>query len=127
MILNGVEIEDTYCEAFGGFFSRILVTAINEKWAKIAGQIATGYATSTIHCDAEAAIDVVVPPGPGDRPAVGGGPVLHVVVGGVVHRPLGFDDDRRGRRKDLDRYRHGGLAPRPCRPGGACGPSRRRC
>lgn len=61
MELNGVEIEDTYCEAFGGFFARVLVTAINQKWAKIASQIATGYGTSTIHCDAEAAIDVMVP------------------------------------------------------------------
>ncbi|TFG05685.1 MAG: formylmethanofuran--tetrahydromethanopterin N-formyltransferase [Promethearchaeota archaeon] len=60
MELNGVVIEDTFCEAFGGFFARVLVTAINERWVKIAGQIATGYATSTIHCDAEAAIDVMI-------------------------------------------------------------------
>ncbi len=58
MELNGVEIEDTYCEAFGNYFSRIIVTARNEKWAKIAAQVATGYGTSTIHCDAEAGIDV---------------------------------------------------------------------
>jgi formylmethanofuran--tetrahydromethanopterin N-formyltransferase len=72
MELNGVEIEDTYCEAFGGFFSRVLVTARNEKWAKVAGQIATGYGTSTIHCDAEAAIDVIVPAEktPDKRPGV---------------------------------------------------------
>ncbi|MHA1274507.1 MAG: formylmethanofuran--tetrahydromethanopterin N-formyltransferase [Promethearchaeota archaeon] len=72
MELNGVEIEDTYCEAFGGFFTRILVTAKNEKWAKIAGQVATGYGTSTIHCDAEAGIDVFVPPDktPDKRPGV---------------------------------------------------------
>jgi len=72
MELNGVEIEDTYCEAFGGFFARVLVTAINENWAKIVGQIATGYGTSTIHCDAEAAIDVMVPADqtPDNRPGV---------------------------------------------------------
>ncbi|MFX1237315.1 MAG: formylmethanofuran--tetrahydromethanopterin N-formyltransferase [Promethearchaeota archaeon] len=60
MEINGVEIEDTYCEAFGGNFARILITAKNEKWAKIAAQVATGYGTSTIHCDAETAIDVMV-------------------------------------------------------------------
>ncbi len=72
MNLNGVEIEDTYCEAFGGFFARILVTAINEKWVKIAAQVATGYGTSTIHCDAEAGIDVVIPANktPDKRPGV---------------------------------------------------------
>jgi len=60
--LNGVEIEDTFCEAFGAVFTRILVTAINEKWAKIAANVATGYGTSTIHCDSEAGIDFLVPP-----------------------------------------------------------------
>jgi formylmethanofuran--tetrahydromethanopterin N-formyltransferase len=60
MELNGVEIEDTFCEAFGAVFTRILVTAINEKWVKIASQVATGYGTSTIHCDSEAGVDVFV-------------------------------------------------------------------
>ncbi len=72
MELNGVEIEDTFCEAFGSFFARALVTAKNEKWANIAGQIATGYGTSTIHCDAEAAIDIAIPADqtPDKRPGV---------------------------------------------------------
>lgn len=72
MILNGVEIEDTYCEGFGGFFTRILVTAKNEKWVKIAAQEVSGYGTSGIGCDAEAAIDVFVPADktPDKRPGV---------------------------------------------------------
>ncbi len=59
--LNDVEIEDTFCEAFGGFFTRIVVTAKNDKWVKIAAQEATGYGTSGIGCDAEAGIDVYMP------------------------------------------------------------------
>ncbi|MFX1308677.1 MAG: formylmethanofuran--tetrahydromethanopterin N-formyltransferase [Promethearchaeota archaeon] len=72
MEINGVEIEDTFCEAFGAVFSRILVTAKNEQWARIAGQVTTGYGTSTIHCDAEAGIDVFVSPDqtPDKRPGV---------------------------------------------------------
>ncbi len=72
MELNGVEIEDTFCEAFGGFFTRVLVTAKNEKLASIAAQIATGYGTSTIHCDAEAGIDLFVSSEktPDNRPGV---------------------------------------------------------
>ncbi|MFX0026666.1 MAG: formylmethanofuran--tetrahydromethanopterin N-formyltransferase [Candidatus Hermodarchaeota archaeon] len=72
MELNGVEIVDTYCEAFNAVFTRILVTAKNEKWVKIAGQVATGYGTSTIHCDSEAGIDVFVPSEktPDKRPGV---------------------------------------------------------
>jgi formylmethanofuran--tetrahydromethanopterin N-formyltransferase len=61
MNLNGVEIEDTFCEAFGAVFTRILVTAKNEKWLNTVAQIATGYGTSTIHCDSEAGVDVFVP------------------------------------------------------------------
>lgn len=61
MEINGVEIEDTFCEAFGTWFTRILVTATNEKWVKIAAQEATGYGTSGIGCDAEAGIDVLIP------------------------------------------------------------------
>lgn len=72
MELNGVEIEDTFCEAFGGFFTRILITAKNEKWVKIAALASTGYGTSTIHCDAEAGIDIFVPSDktPDNRPGV---------------------------------------------------------
>jgi len=72
MELNGVEIEDTFCEAFGAFFTRILITAKNEKWVKIAALISTGYGTSTIHCDAEAGIDIFVPSDktPDNRPGV---------------------------------------------------------
>ncbi|MFX1437078.1 MAG: formylmethanofuran--tetrahydromethanopterin N-formyltransferase [Promethearchaeota archaeon] len=60
MEINGVEIEDTFCEAFGTVFTRVLVTAKNKKWANIAAQEATGYGTSTIGCDAEAGIDIFV-------------------------------------------------------------------
>jgi len=61
MELNGVEIEDTFCEGFGAFFTRIIVTAKNEKWVKVAAQQITGYGTSGIGCDAEAGIDVFLP------------------------------------------------------------------
>ncbi len=72
MELNGVEIEDTFCEAFGAFFTRIVVTAKNEKWATIVAQEATGYGTSTIGCDAEAGIDMFIPSKstPDKRPGV---------------------------------------------------------
>ncbi|TXT67491.1 MAG: Formylmethanofuran--tetrahydromethanopterin formyltransferase [Promethearchaeota archaeon] len=72
MELNGVEIENTYCEAFGSYFSRIIVTATNKKWLDICSNEATGYGTSTIHCDSEAAMDVYISPDetPDGRPGV---------------------------------------------------------
>lgn len=62
MEINGVEIEDTFAEAFGIQVSRVLVTAATKKLAKIAATEATGYGTSVIGCPAEAGIDCYVPP-----------------------------------------------------------------
>jgi formylmethanofuran--tetrahydromethanopterin N-formyltransferase len=72
MKLNNVEIEDTYSEGFGTYFTRILVTAIDKKHLDNVAQIATGFATSVIHCPCEAAIDCFVPPEktPDKRPGV---------------------------------------------------------
>lgn len=50
-------VEDAYAEAFEGYYSRILVTATDENWAKNAASAATGYATSLIGCSAEAGIE----------------------------------------------------------------------
>jgi formylmethanofuran--tetrahydromethanopterin N-formyltransferase len=70
MEINGVEIEDTFAEAFGIQVSRLLVTAATKKLAKIAATEATGYGTSVIGCPAEAGIDCYVPPSetPDGRP-----------------------------------------------------------
>ena len=57
MILDGVEIEDTFAEAFGMRATRLVVTADSARWVRIAGETATGFATSVIGCGAEAAIE----------------------------------------------------------------------
>jgi formylmethanofuran--tetrahydromethanopterin N-formyltransferase len=62
MIINGVEIEDNFAEAFGIHVSRILITAATKKLALVAATEATGYGTSVIGCPAEAGIDGYVPP-----------------------------------------------------------------
>ncbi len=61
-IVNGVEIEDTFAEGFSMWGSRIIITAKNRKWANIAATNMTGFATSVISCDCEAAIERDVPP-----------------------------------------------------------------
>ncbi|MEM2134093.1 MAG: formylmethanofuran--tetrahydromethanopterin N-formyltransferase [Candidatus Freyarchaeota archaeon] len=55
------EIVDTFAECFNLWMSRILITAKNEKWARIAANVSTGFATSTIGCPCEAGIDKMVP------------------------------------------------------------------
>jgi len=57
MHVNGVEIEDTFAEAFGMWGSRLIVTAESSEWAHTAAAAATGFATSIIGCGCEAGIN----------------------------------------------------------------------
>lgn len=72
MQYQGVEIEDTFAEAFPMLGSRAIVTAVSKRWARTAAQVATGYATSVIACDAEAGIERELTPEqtPDGRPGV---------------------------------------------------------
>ena len=54
MHINGVEIEDTFAEAFGMWGSRLIVTGDDVDWARTAAEAATGFATSIIGCGCEA-------------------------------------------------------------------------
>ena len=60
MRINGVEIEDTFAEAFGMVAGRLLITAKNKKWVLHAANTITGFATSVIACGAEAGIENLV-------------------------------------------------------------------
>ena len=60
MELNGVEIEDTFAEAFPIKMARVLITAATMRWATVAAQEATGFGTSVIGCPAEAGIEMFV-------------------------------------------------------------------
>jgi len=72
VIVNGVTIEDTFAEAFGMRATRLLVTAANERWARIAAESMTGFATSVIACGCEASIERTLAPEetPDGRPGV---------------------------------------------------------
>ena len=59
MELEGVEIEATFAEAFPIKVARVLITAVNEKWAMTAAKEMTGFGTSVIMCPAEAGIDKI--------------------------------------------------------------------
>ncbi len=66
MKLGKAEVEDTFSELFPMWVSRVLITAEEEKWALIAAQEATGFATSIIGSPAEAGIEG--PVGPDETP-----------------------------------------------------------
>src|SRR5665647_1536132 len=70
MHINGVEIEDTFAEAFGMWGSRLIVTGDDLGWARTAAEAATGFATSIIGCGCEAGTNDPAPGAlrPGGRP-----------------------------------------------------------
>jgi formylmethanofuran--tetrahydromethanopterin N-formyltransferase len=72
MIIGGVEIEDTFAEAFGMTATRLLITAATAEWAMTAAASLTGFATSVIACGCEAGIERALPPDatPDGRPGV---------------------------------------------------------
>ena len=70
--LNGVRIVDTFAEAFSIKATRLVITAVTQRWARIAATVMCGNATSVIACDVEAAIERDVPADetPDGRPGV---------------------------------------------------------
>ena len=69
---NVVKVQDTFAEMFALWAGRVLITAQNEKWAQIAANLTTGFATSVIAASAEASIERAVPADqtPDKRPGV---------------------------------------------------------
>lgn len=72
MIVNGVEIDDTFAEAFGMKATRLIITADSSAWAYHAANAMTGFATSVIACGCEAGIERMLEPPdtPDGRPGV---------------------------------------------------------
>jgi formylmethanofuran--tetrahydromethanopterin N-formyltransferase len=69
---RGVEIVDTFAEAFDMQASRVIITAASEGWARTAAASMTGFATSVIGCKVEAGVEAMLPAGetPDGRPGV---------------------------------------------------------
>src|SRR3954453_1519917 len=65
-------VADSFAEAFPMAAARAIITADTAEWAEIAGRTMSGYATSVIACDAEAAIERLLGPEetPDGRPGV---------------------------------------------------------
>jgi formylmethanofuran--tetrahydromethanopterin N-formyltransferase len=61
MIINGVQIDKTFAEAFNMRGTRVIITAQNLKWAYHAANAMTGFATSVIGCGVEAGIEREMP------------------------------------------------------------------
>lgn len=72
MIINGVNIDKTFAEAFPMKGTRIIITAQNLQWAMNSAVAFTGFATSVIACGCEASIERTLEPSetPDGRPGV---------------------------------------------------------
>jgi formylmethanofuran--tetrahydromethanopterin N-formyltransferase len=57
MLINTIQIDDTFAEAFNMRATRVIITAQNLKWAYHAANAMTGFATSVIGCGVEAGIE----------------------------------------------------------------------
>ncbi len=83
MMINGVQIDDTFAEAFNMRGTRVIITAQNLKWAYSGANAMTGFATSVIGCGVEAGIERELSPEetPDGRPGVA---VLMFAMGSAV-------------------------------------------
>ncbi|MCF8158815.1 MAG: formylmethanofuran--tetrahydromethanopterin N-formyltransferase [Burkholderiaceae bacterium] len=83
MMINGVQINDTFAEAFNMRGTRVIITAQNLKWAYNGANAMTGFATSVIGCGVEAGIERELSPEetPDGRPGVA---VLMFAMGSAV-------------------------------------------
>ncbi len=63
-------IDDTFAEAFGMRFARVVVTAADDYWLSAALREFTGYSASVIACDAETGVEQMLDPAqtPDGRP-----------------------------------------------------------
>jgi formylmethanofuran--tetrahydromethanopterin N-formyltransferase len=71
MQIGNTQIVDTFAEAFGTRFTRLIITAANDFWLDAALRSITGYGTSVIGCDAEAGVErhLINEESPDGRPA----------------------------------------------------------
>lgn len=72
MKINGVQIDDTFAEAFPMKATRLIITAIDTYWAYRAANSLTGFASSVIACGCEADIERELAPEetPDGRPGI---------------------------------------------------------
>ncbi len=70
--INGIDIEDSFAEAFPMKATRLIITAEDRYWAMHAAQAMTGFATSVIACGCEASVEKELPAdqSPDGRPAI---------------------------------------------------------
>jgi len=88
---NGVQVDDSFAEAFPMKATRILITAHNATWARHAAVAATGLATSVIACGCEAGIEGEL--GPQETPD--GRPGLSVLMFSMSGKELAKQIERR--------------------------------
>ncbi len=60
--VNGVPVEDTFCETFSAYISRILITSVNRKWALESALEAKGLGRSATIPPSEASLEAEVKP-----------------------------------------------------------------
>lgn len=60
--IGNTQIVDTFAEAFGMVYTRLIITAFDEHWLKAATSEVSGYGSSVIACDAEVGVERLLTP-----------------------------------------------------------------
>ncbi len=84
MKINGVEIDNTFAEAFPMKATRLIITAMSYKWAYRAANSLTGFASSIIGCGCEAGIEYEI----NERHTPDGRPGISVLIFATSTRQL---------------------------------------
>jgi formylmethanofuran--tetrahydromethanopterin N-formyltransferase len=61
MKIGPTTILDTFAEAFGMRYARLIITAVDDHWLNAALRSISGYGTSVISCDAEVGVEGYIP------------------------------------------------------------------
>ncbi len=62
MQIGNTQIVDTFAEAFGMVYTRLIVTAFDDHWLRAATNEVSGYGSSVIACDAEVGVERLLTP-----------------------------------------------------------------
>ncbi|NMC14739.1 MAG: formylmethanofuran--tetrahydromethanopterin N-formyltransferase [Chloroflexi bacterium] len=84
MQINGVNIEDTFAEAFPMWMTRLIITADSLHWAQVAGNYTAGLAISVVGCSCEAGIDTILQ----ETDTPDGRPGVAVLIFAFTHEAL---------------------------------------
>ena len=86
--IENTVIEDTFAEAFSMIYTRLIVTAFNQRWLDASLRELCGYGSSVIGCDAEIAVERMVSPSETDDGRLGASVLAFAFSGDALGKAI---------------------------------------